>query len=515
MLQHTIDHRFLLFLAFPLGFLVFWYRFFRRRGSLPPGPPAWPIVGNLFHFPLKDLWTSFKRLRSAGDMVYFHGLGHSVLILNNLEDIQELFHRRGQNYSNRPHFTVASDMMGLDQSLPLMSLGKAMNLHRRLARTVLNQEIIKKYHPVQEDVAALMAESLLQNPDNFAKTIRLATARIITTVTYGFSLSHDDDEYMNLADSTMEVVNQAIRLGAHLVDAIPFFKYAPSWLPFSPHEDVKKAKAMIDRLVNSPFQGVKNEIESGTARTSFICDCLHDRNDVSEPTEEYEHAVKWAAAAMYVAGGETTHVTLMAFIIAMALNPEKQILAQEELDRVVGPAALPVIADRASLPMVNAIIKETLRWHPALPLGLAHVSAQDDAYKGYFIPAGTIVVPNVCSLASGEVEIHDRSTFNPERFLNHASETSFIDPSAYAFGFGRRLCPGKPLAEASLFILVATILSSFEIRLPLDSNGHEIPIDPKFQFGFVSHPQEFHCTFTVRSAGKAQAIAKRAAQSTV
>lgn len=52
----------------------------------------------------------------------------------------------------------------------------------------------------------------------------------------------------------------------------------------------------------------------------------------------------------------------------MALHPEKQQLAQAEIDNVVGAGRLPTIDDRSSLPYVNAVIKETMRWHPILPL---------------------------------------------------------------------------------------------------------------------------------------------------
>lgn len=55
-------------------------------------------------------------------------------------------------------------------------------------------------------------------------------------------------------------------------------------------------------------------------------------------------------------------------MMAMALHPEFQKLAQDEIDRVVGKDRLPTMSDRSQLPYVDAIIKETMRWHPALPL---------------------------------------------------------------------------------------------------------------------------------------------------
>ena len=52
----------------------------------------------------------------------------------------------------------------------------------------------------------------------------------------------------------------------------------------------------------------------------------------------------------------------------MTLHPEVAVKGQEELDRVVGRDRLPEISDRENLPYIGAILKEVLRWQPALPL---------------------------------------------------------------------------------------------------------------------------------------------------
>ena len=79
----------------------------------------------------------------------------------------------------------------------------------------------------------------------------------------------------------------------------------------------------------------------------------------------------------------------------MTAYPEVQRKAQEEIDRVVGSDRLPNIRDREDLPYVNAIAKEVLRWHPVGPLGFPHLSTEEDVYEGYFIPKGSIVIPNI------------------------------------------------------------------------------------------------------------------------
>ena len=89
-----------------------------------------------------------------------------------------------------------------------------------------------------------------------------------------------------------------------------------------------------------------------------------------------------------------TFSTLQVFFIAMALNPDIQRKAQAELDAVIGPDRLPDHNDRASLPYIDAIAKESLRWQNVLPFSLPHLSTEDIEYNGYFIPAGTTFIAN-------------------------------------------------------------------------------------------------------------------------
>lgn len=100
-----------------------------------------------------------------------------------------------------------------------------------------------------------------------------------------------------------------------------------------------------------------------------------------------------------------TTSTLLVFLLAMVLYPEAQAKAHAEIDRVVGKDRLPGFDDRPALPYVEAILRETLRWHPVFPLGPSAITpilrfflmmyqgapsatTTSDIYKGYFIPKG-------------------------------------------------------------------------------------------------------------------------------
>jgi Cytochrome P450 len=86
--------------------------------------------------------------------------------------------------------------------------------------------------------------------------------------------------------------------------------------------------------------------------------------------------------------------TLSSFFLVLLLYPDVQKRAQAEIDEVIGRGRLPGLDDRPSLPYIDGLCKELLRWRLVLPLGVAHATTEDDVYSGYFIPKGTMVLPN-------------------------------------------------------------------------------------------------------------------------
>ncbi|KAF4597792.1 hypothetical protein EYR40_008259 [Pleurotus pulmonarius] len=91
--------------------------------------------------------------------------------------------------------------------------------------------------------------------------------------------------------------------------------------------------------------------------------------------------MKGTAAIIYAAGAETTWTAISTFLLAMVLHPVCQQIGQEEVDRVVGRDRLPTFEDRDSLPYIDCVIQEVLRWHPVTPLGIPHRSTHDDIYR--------------------------------------------------------------------------------------------------------------------------------------
>ncbi|KAI0746370.1 cytochrome P450 [Daedaleopsis nitida] len=470
---------------------------------IPPGPVSYPIVGNILDVSPQGAWTKFTRYKDIyGDMVFFHGLGTKVLVLNSMEVITELLEKRSSVYSDRPKFTVVGDLMGLGQSMPLLSYGEEWRAHRKLAHTALSPTAIKRYHIVQEDLAAILCKQILELPDDFFTHVRLTASRLILAITYGISVETADNEYISHAEATMHMISEATVPGAFLCDLIPIMKHLPSWVSFRRY--ATRGRDMIQKLVTTPFEFVKSEMSAGLAQPSFTMELL---SMTSTDDETLENRIKWTAGALY---GVQTYATVLTCIMAMALYPAAQHKAQAELDRVIGPERLPSINDRHGLLYVNALIKETMRWHPALPLGIARCTSMEDTFKGFTIPKDTIVIPNIWGIALREKHAYNIEEFNPERFLQSTDNDDLIDPSLWAFGFGRRVCPGRHLAENSLFILIATILATFNI-----SKYEEEELQVKFTQGLVSYPHPFRCRLSPRSVKMTQQVLGRASQSSV
>ncbi|EED84236.1 predicted protein, partial [Postia placenta Mad-698-R] len=450
----------------------------------PPGPPVKPIVGSILQVSPQGAWYKFSEYQKVyGDLLFFRGLGSHVLVLNSMKAINDLLDKRSSVYSNRPTFTVVGELMGLGQSMPLLPYGEEWRAHRRLAHSALSPTAVRRYHGIQEDMAALLCMRLLREPEAFFSHVRLIAGNIILSVVYGLPVETSEDEYIAHAERTMQVIGKATVPGAYLCDLMPFLKHLPSWVPFQ--REASTGREMIERLVTKPFEHVKRAMVSGSAPPSVTQDLLSTNID---DMHDVEQRIKWTTGAMYGAEAQT-YSTVLVFIMAMALHPEKQQRAQQEIDRVIGIERFPRISDRAHLPYVNAVIKETMRWHPVLPLtGIARMSAQDDLYDGYSIPEGTVVIPNIWGIAN---DCPRATEFDPERFLNEGAP---VDPSSWAFGFGKRLCPGKFLGENSVFILITALLAIFDIT----PNSSE-DLQPDFTLDLVSYPRPFKCRIQPRS----------------
>ncbi|KAJ8520726.1 hypothetical protein ONZ45_g2491 [Pleurotus djamor] len=483
-----------------------------RNLPLPPGPPADPLIGHLRIFPTKDQEVIlYEWSRKYGDVMSFRLPGQTIIVLNSHEAAVELLEKRSALYSCRPNIVVYK-LMGWEPDVVLMPYGSRFRKHRKLLGSALSQKACVSFRELQHENTLLLVDQLLEDGEDFDQHLNKFTTAVILRIAIGHQVLSDDDEFVKITSDVGQALNEGGLPGGTVVDWLPFLQYMPTWFPGTHYVGVAQHwKWAIRRLYDYPFDYVRRKIDGGFFSPSFLSKHLQSVN-IDELDRDDIEDLKGATALMYVGGAETTWSALANFILAMTLHPECQRLAQEEIDRVVGQDRLPSFEDRESLPYVTSIVQETLRWGRVIPLGIPHRSTQDDIYRGMFIPKGSLIFANSFGMSLDEERYKYPYSFNPKRFLppdmGGDDEPVFWD----AFGFGRRICPGRHLAIESLWIAITTILAALKINRARNEHGDEVIPIMEYNAGITSHLKPFRCEIAPRTSGGGANLVREAAR---
>ncbi|KAI5119697.1 hypothetical protein M0805_003582 [Coniferiporia weirii] len=495
----------------------------RKRSSclgLFPSPPSDPILGHMRIIPQKRAWILFAEWgKKLGDVIQLTIIGHPMIVLNSAESARDLLEKRGANYSDRPPTILHGKMINWGDMLAFARYGDQFRTQRRFVQQHFNSQASVSWRPVQIAQARVFIKNLLVSPRKFHQhVVRMSSANIVK-ITYGHDILSDDDGYVNLAVACTSRAAAAGIPGMTPVDLLPFIQYIPSWFPGAGFKrDAGITRKLSDRMMGEPYNQVKEERASGTAQHSLLNSLLEDYEKTGIVDKSHEVNMKFAAGTMYGAAVETSEAVVMTFILMMARNPEIMKRAQAEIDAVVGSEQLPIPEDRPNLPYIECILKELYRLNPPAPLGLLHRSMKEDVYRDKTIPAGTIITANIWQMMRDERYYRNPDEFNPERFLKKVTDTSYDymhalgsfdagDPSSVVFGFGRRICPGRFVADIGAWLAIANILAVFDILPEIDpETGKEMLPAVEFVDGFVSKPVLFGCRIIPRSAKHATLI---------
>ncbi|KAJ7625701.1 cytochrome P450 [Roridomyces roridus] len=465
----------------------------RSRLPLPPGPKKLPLVGNLFDVPAKYQWETYARWSKEydSDVIHLDLAGKSLLCFA------------------QDSFPMLFDLMGWDFNIAFMRYGDEWRIHRRIFNQAFNLKASKKYEPHELLASRKLLKRLLDTPDEFLGLFRQMAGELIISFTYGIDVQPTNDPYVTLAHRAIHTLVTAAVPGLYLVDSFPILKHIPTWFPGAGFKRQAREWRKLSRgMMELPFMETKRQMDAGISPSSFTSDSLNALKDVDagDPAFYQEHHVQATAATSFVGGADTTVSALGTFVLAMLANPEAQKKAQAEIDSVTHGDALPTFEDRDSLPYVSAIVKEVLRWKNVTPFAVPHRLSVEDEYRGYRIPAGSVVVGNAWALLHDETVYPDPHTFKPERFLlNGQLDPSARDPEA-AFGFGRRRCPGRHMADSSMWITIASILAAFDITKAVDEEGKIIEPSYEYASGVVNTPLPFKSSIKPRSIRAAALI---------
>ncbi|CAG8897611.1 unnamed protein product [Penicillium egyptiacum] len=489
--------------AFLLFQLLFWtVRYSRKHTKLPaniPGPSGWPLIGIGLDLPARPRQLLNRWTAQYGDTFKVRVGWYNWVFFNSPDAVKEVLDRQAAITSGKPPLPIAQEYcLRGEEVLPMTYSTKWKRLHAFL-KQLLNAKASAAFIPSQEfEIKQLLSDLSHEanhedrNTTDFYRHIRRMTFSIVMTSAYGLRIPKWDCQEVRDVYGNMRMLSIILTPGVFWVDVFPLL----NWLPRFLFPSWPKAKFMAEKMHGNKMRhwnNLKERIAAGNAPECFAKDLMESNY------REYgleEESISLLASAVPEAGAETTASALNGMIRYLAMFPEAQARAHEEVTRVLGDGRMATLADEPRMPISEPLSKRPYGCVRSLRRGCG----------------GTILLANLNALHWDQERFSDPFSFKPERYLNHPQRSAVYAAGGdifardhFTFGAGRRICPGIHLAENGLFLAVANLIWAYEFRLPLDDKGNEVPLDigdEGFMEGAIRVPKEYPVRILERTAAR-------------
>ncbi|XP_039117669.1 isoflavone 3'-hydroxylase-like [Dioscorea cayenensis subsp. rotundata] len=440
----------------------------------PPSPPGLPFLGHL-HLLKPPIHQALAHLSDLhGPILLLRFGSRRVLLVSSYSAADECFTVNDITFANRPHL-LAGKYLGYD----FTSLGWApygphwRNLRRMYTVELLSTNRLLSSSNVRSDEACSLVKALLReySGPSFQRTelrpkffgfAYNAVMRMIANKRY---YAYADESSSEGGNEFRDMVKQgsSIAGASNAADFIPLAR----WFRVGGHEKklqgLKKRRdkffqGLIDEhRTKKKMNGSQDGESSSVARSTFLDLLLSMQDD--DPENVPDVFIKHSIAQLLVAGTDTSSVTMEWAMSLLLNNPDSLKKLRAELHANIEQSSILQEADLYKLPYLQAVILETLRIHPSVPLLVPHESSKDCTVGGFHVPKGTMLLVNAWKLHRDPETWEEPNKFKPERFLNNDGKEKM---KIMAFGIGRRRCPGEVLALRVVAVVVGILVQCFE-----------------------------------------------------
>lgn len=219
------------------------------------------------------------------------------------------------------------------------------------------------------------------------------------------------------------------------------------------------------KMIDEKFKEVEAQLQAAGPDGVQISGYLHFllTNGLLSPREAVG-----TLPELLLAGVDTTSNTLTWSLYHLSKNPEIQTALHEEVAGVVPPGQVPQHKDFAHMPLLKAVIRETLRLYPVVPTNSRIIVGKEVEVDGYIFPKNTQFVLCHYVVSRDPSIFPDPESFQPHRWLrkSKADSPGVQHPfGSVPFGYGVRACLGRRIAELEMQLLLARLIQRYEVVL--------------------------------------------------
>nr|AXL93712.1 Cytochrome P450 [Tanacetum cinerariifolium] len=452
----------------------------KQKHLLPPSPPSLPVVGHLHHLgPL--IHQSFHNLSTRyGPLIYLRLGSIPCVVVSTPELASDFLKTNDLAFGSRTQSLAIKHItygvaFAFARSGPYWSFIKKMATVEFLGNQNLDHFLPIRSLEIQELLRTLMEKAKLQESVNLTQELFKLTNNVICQMLTGMrclGAKSEADEVKNLVREITKIFGEF-----NVSDFIWFCKnidfkgFKTRYTETHERYDALIEKIISEREIKRRRETLKEE-SLGRDCLDILLDILEDGKAEIKITKDH---IKALILDFFIAGTDTVATAIEWTLAELIKNPNVLKEAQREIDQVIGDDRLVEESDSPKLPYMHAIIKESLRLHPPIPM-VNRQSIENVTIHGYDIPAGTMLFVNTWSIGRNPEYWENPLEFNPCRFL----EGSTIDVIGQnyrflPFGTGRRMCPGIKFSMRELQVVVARLVQCFEWNVKEALNMDEQP----------------------------------------
>ncbi|XP_022973389.1 cytochrome P450 71A3-like [Cucurbita maxima] len=447
----------------------------------PPSPPKLPIFGHLLKLGRLPHITLQNYARRYGPLFLLHLGTKPTIVVSSPQLARDIMKTHDLTFANRPKSSMADKLLYGSKDIAMSPYGEYWRRMRSIGvLRLLSHNSVQSFRCVREQEVKAMIDNIQHNPIsvNLTELFSRLTNDVICRVAFGrkYGIGQDGSKLRSLLLQFGESLASFI-----IRDYVPLL----GWIDGVSGFDVK-AKRVAKELDVLLDEVIEDHIHlQNRAELKDLMDILlsiQAENSTGFPLQM--GSIKALILDMFAAGVDSTYAALEWAMSELLKHPESMKKLKGEMREIMGGKGYVGEEDVEKMHYLKAIIKETLRLHPPLPL-LFRESSQSIKVKGYDINPGTRVMINVWAIGRDPEVWEEAEEFRPERFMTSSMDFKGQNMELIPFGAGRRGCPGIAFAMAMIEMALANVVHKFEWKLPNGAAGEDL--DMTGVFGLAIH----------------------------